>query len=82
MKTFKTRWWLVPICEKLTNHRYNKLVMWTRDFEDRNFKYPNRSDFHYKCKICGLLFFNHNISKEDLERIKREAKNRDVSCRN
>ena len=71
MKLFHVRWWLKPICEKLTNHKHNKLVMWDSDFEERGCKYPNRSNFYYKCNICGYLFFNHHISKEDLEKIKK-----------
>lgn len=70
MKLFHVRWWLKPICEKLTNHKHNKLVMWDSDFEERDYKYPNRSAFYYKCNICGYVFFNHHISKEDLEKIK------------
>lgn len=74
MQLFHTRWWLKPICGKLTNHKYNKFVMWSEDFYKRGFKYPNRSDFHYKCKICGHLFFNHHLSKENLEKIKNYYK--------
>ena len=68
---------LKPICEKLTNHKHKKLIAWTEDFEKRNFKYPNRSDFHYKCKICGYVFFNHKVSKEDIEYIKNYYKGED-----
>lgn len=71
MKTFHTRWWLVPLCEKITNHKYNKLVFYTQRFVDDGFKYPNRNDFHYKCRICGYLFFNHKISPKNLEKIKK-----------
>lgn len=71
MKTFKTRWWLKPICEKITNHKHKELIMWTDDFRRRGFKYPNRSDFHYKCKICGYVFFNHKVNEKDLEKIKK-----------
>lgn len=62
---------LKPICELLTNHKHCKLISWTDDFYRRNYKYPNRSDFYYKCKICGYVFFNHNVSKENLEKIKQ-----------
>lgn len=72
MNIFKHKWYK-PICEKITNHKYCKLISYTKDFEDRGFKYPNRSDFYYKCKICGYVFFNHHISKEDLEKIKKEV---------
>lgn len=65
---------LEPICEKITNHKFCKLIGWTHDFVDRNFKYPNRSDFYYKCKICGYVFFNHQVTKQDLEKIKNWEK--------
>lgn len=68
---------LKPICELITNHKYKRLIGCTEDFEKRNFKYPNRSDFYYKCKICGYVFFNHKISKEDLEYIKKYYKKED-----
>ena len=75
---FKTKWWLVPICEKITNHKHRKLIGWDESFVERGCKYPNRSDFYYKCKICGLVFFNHNVSKEDLERIKKSAEDKNA----
>jgi len=62
---------LEPICKVLTNHRYNKLVGWTDKFSKNGYKYPNRNDFYYKCKICGYVFFNHKVSKEDIEFIKK-----------
>ena len=62
---------LEPICKLLTNHKHCKYIGCTQDFIDRGYKYPNRSDFYYKCKICGYVFFNHKISKEDLEKLKR-----------
>ena len=70
---------LKPICEKLTHHKHRKLISWTDDFVKRGFKYPNRSDFYYKCKICGWTFFNHKVSKEDLEYIKKWEKENDKS---
>lgn len=70
MDLFHERWY-APICKKLTNHKYNKLVLWSEDFVKRGFKYPNRSEFYYKCKICGYLFWNNHISKDDLEKIKK-----------
>ena len=69
--TFKTRWWIKPICERITKHRHRELISCTEDFVKRGYKYPNRSDFYYKCKICGYVFFNHKVSKEDIEKIKK-----------
>ena len=68
---------LKPICERLTNHKHCRLIAWTDDFAKRDFKYPNRSDFYYKCKICGWTFFNHKVSKEDLEYIKNWHKKKE-----
>lgn len=61
---------LKPICEKLTKHKYRKLIFWDKTFSDNGCKYPNRYNFYYKCKICGYTFFNHKISKENLEKNK------------
>ena len=61
---------LKPICECLTNHKYHKLFAWTEGFSKGGYKYPNRHDFYYKCKICGYVFFNHHVNKKDLEFIK------------
>ena len=68
---------LKPICERLTHHKHRELISWTDDFVKRGFKYPNRSDFYYKCKICGWTFFNHKVSKEDLEYIKNWHKKKE-----
>ena len=62
---------LKPICERLTHHKYRKLTGWDESFSKNNYKYPNRHDFYYKCKICGYVFFNHKPTKEDLEYIKK-----------
>lgn len=62
---------LKPICELLTNHRHKEIIFFSDDFRRRGYKYPNRSDFYYKCKICGYVFFNNKINKEDLEKIKQ-----------
>lgn len=62
---------LKPICEFFLHHKYNRLIGWSADFNKRNFKYPNRSDFYYKCKVCGYVFFNHSPSDEDIEFIKK-----------
>ena len=67
---FQTRWWLKPICGLITNHKHRKLIGWGQSFSDGGYKYPNRHDFYYKCKICGYVFFNHKPTKEDLEFIK------------
>ncbi len=67
---FKTRTWLVPICKLLTKHKHRELIGCSEDFIERGYKYPNHSDFYYKCKICGWVFFNHNVSEKDLEKIK------------
>lgn len=66
--------WLEPICKKVTGHKHCKLVGCTRKFIDSGYKYPNRNDFYYKCKICGYVFFNHKVSKEDIEKIKEWEK--------
>ena len=68
---FKYNKLLKPICEKLTNHKYRELTGWDESFSNNNYKYANRHDFYYKCKICGYCFFNHNPSKKDLEIIKK-----------
>lgn len=65
---------LKPICEKLTNHSYRRIISCTNDFVERNFKYPNRSDFYYKCKICGYVYFNHSPRKEEIEFLKNWVK--------
>lgn len=62
---------LKPICGLLTNHRHKKLISWTSSFSTGGYKYMNRNDFYYKCKICGYVFFNHHVSDKDLEYIKR-----------
>ena len=70
-----TRWWLKPICELITNHKYKRLIAWDKSFSDNNYKYANRHDFYYKCKICAYEFFNHKVSKKDLEYIKEYDRN-------
>lgn len=62
---------LKPICEKLTNHRYRKLTGWEQSFSNGDYKYANRHDFYYKCRICGYFFFNHKPTKKELEYIKK-----------
>ena len=57
---------LKPICEKLTDHKHRRLIGWKNGY-----KYANRHDFYYKCKICGYVFFNHKPTKKDLEFIKK-----------
>ena len=47
---------LKPICEKITNHKHKKLIAWDENFSTGNYKYANRHDFYYKCKICGYIF--------------------------
>ena len=72
---FEVRWWLKPLCGLVTNHKHKRLIFYSDNFRQRGFKYPNRADFHYKCKICGYVFFNHHINKEDLEMIKERDGN-------
>lgn len=67
-----------PICEKITNHRYSRLIGWTESFSKSGYKYANRNDFHYKCKICGYVYFNHRVSNKDLEYIKRWDKENEI----
>ena len=67
---FKYNRILKPICEKITNHKHKRLIGWTNSFSERGYKYANRADFHYKCKICGYIFFNHEVNERDLEFIK------------
>ena len=68
---------LVPICEKLTGHKHRRFIGCTKKFIDSGYKYPNRNDFYYKCKICGCVFFTHKISKEDIEKIKQWEKEKE-----
>ena len=68
---FKYNRILKPICEKLTYHKYREIVGCTNNFVDRGYKYPNRSDFYYKCKICGYLYFNNHPTKKEIEKIKK-----------
>ena len=65
---------LKPICELITNHKHRRLISWDASFSDGGYKYANRHDFYYKCKICGYVFFNHSPRKEDLEYIKEYDK--------
>ena len=67
---FKYNRLLKPICQKLTDHKHRRLISWSAAFEENGFKYANRYDFYYKCNVCGYVFFNHKVSKEDLEYIK------------
>ena len=62
---------LKPICEKLTDHKHRRLIGWDESFSKNGYKYANRHDFYYKCKICGYVFFNHKPTKKDLEFIKK-----------
>lgn len=61
---------LKPICEHFLHHRFSRLIGWSGDFNERGFKYPNHSDFYYKCKVCGYVYFNNHPSKEDIKFIK------------
>ena len=47
--------WFQKLCDKLTKHRWRKLICWSEGIEPR--------EYHYKCKICrpylsslGLIF--------------------------
>lgn len=74
---FKYNKLLKPICEKLTDHKHRELVGWDESFGTKdNYKYANRHDFYYKCKICGYLYFNHKPSLKDLEYIKEYDKSK------
>lgn len=74
-KRKKTEWdynsFLKPICGLLTNHRHKRLIAWSAPFSENGYRYANRYDFYYKCKICGWVYFNHSLSKEDLQYIKK-----------
>ena len=63
--------WLAPICEKTTHHRFRKFIGCDNSYIRGNYKYANRHDFYYKCKICGYFFFNNRPSVEELEYIKK-----------
>ena len=65
---------LKPICEKLTNHKYARILGCDKSFVDGGFKYPNRHDFYYKCKICGYVYFHHKPTKEDIEWLREQEK--------
>ena len=62
---------LKPICEAFTHHKHRKFIGCTEDYINNGYKYPNRSDFYYKCKTCGWVFFNHHPRPEDIEEIKK-----------
>jgi len=64
--------WLIPICEKLTHHKHCRFVGCDEDFIKGGYKYQNRHDFFYKCKICGDVFFTHKIRQDDLEKLKEK----------
>lgn len=66
---------LKPFCKFFTNHKHRRLISWDSSFSEGGYKYANRHDFYYKCKICGYVFFNHHVSKEDLEYIKNYDRN-------
>ena len=80
-KKIKNPWgynvFLKPICELITNHRHCRLMAWDESFGKGGYKYANRHDFYYKCKICGYVFFNHKVREKDLQYIKKfEAEER------
>lgn len=68
---FNTISWLVPICEKITHHRFKKFVGCDNSYIRGNYKYANRHDFYYKCRICGEVYFNHKINEKDLAELKK-----------
>ena len=43
--------WFQKLCDKLTKHRWRKLICWSEGIEPR--------EYHYKCKICGKRFWNY-----------------------
>lgn len=61
---------LKPICQLLTKHRHRKLIGCSDDFIERKYSSPEDSEFYYKCKICGWVFFNNKINNKDLEKLK------------
>lgn len=67
--------WLVPICEKITNHKHRIFLGCDEGFIKSGYKYQNRHDFYYKCKICGEVFFNHKINEQDLQKLKERENN-------
>ena len=69
-KLFSYNKLIKPICEKITHHRNRKIISWDNSFSENNYKYPNRHNFYYKCKICGYVFFNNKPSIEEIEYIK------------
>lgn len=66
--------WLVPICERMTQHRNCVFIGCDEGFIKGGYKYQNRHDFYYKCKLCGLVFFTHKIGDEDLKKLKEKYK--------
>ena len=66
---------LKPICEKITNHSHKRLIGWDESFSRNGYKYANRHEFYYKCKICGYIFFNHMATEKDLKFIKEHDRN-------
>lgn len=65
---------LKPICEHLTHHKYNKLILWQKSFGDFGYQNSEKHDFYYKCIICGYVFLNNHPSKEDIKYIKMKDK--------
>ena len=70
---------LKPFCGFFTHHKHRRLISWDASFSEGGYKYANRHDFYYKCKCCGYVFFNHYVSKEDLEYIKNYDKEKGKS---
>ena len=62
---------LKPICERITNHKYRRLISWTKSFSKNGYKYANRNDFYFKCKVCGYVYFNHRPTAKEIEFIKK-----------
>ena len=67
---------LKPICRLITNHRHRKIISCTEDFIRRGYRAPHRSDFYYKCKVCGWVFFNNCPTEEEIKQIKEWEKER------
>ena len=43
--------WLQRLCDRLTNHRWRKLLCWSEGIEPQ--------EFHWRCRICGHRFWNY-----------------------
>lgn len=64
---FKYNKVLKPICGLFTKHNRRRILGWSDNIDYNNL---SKSDYYYKCKVCGYVYFNNNPSKEDIEFIR------------